>query len=153
MENKMNIAKLKRFFQPVSQRALESGALLVVRLIVGAAFMIHGWGKIQSPLTWMGPESPFPGFLQFLAALAEFGGGIALILGLLTPLAALGIGFTMIVAVYLHMIVLKDPFVNVTGGGSYELALVFLGICLLILAQGAGKFSLDATVFGERNTK
>jgi len=44
-------------------------------------------------------QASVPGFLQGLAALSEFGGGLALIAGLLTPLAAFGIACTMVVAV------------------------------------------------------
>jgi putative oxidoreductase len=87
---------------------------------------------------------------QFLAALSEFGGGIAWILGLLTPIASLGIGCTMAVAVHMHLIVRHDPFVNLTGGMSYEPALVYLGVAILILALGPGTCSLDAKVFGKR---
>jgi len=35
--------------------------LLIVRFFVGYAFILHGWGKMQSPMSWMGPESPVPG--------------------------------------------------------------------------------------------
>ena len=69
---------------------LGSVGLLGLRLVMGAAFMFHGWPKIQNPLGWMGPEAPVPAILQALAALAEFGGGMALIVGLLTRLASLG---------------------------------------------------------------
>jgi putative oxidoreductase len=143
---------LRRYLQPVPQPAFASSALFLVRLIVGAAFVFHGWGKIQHPFGWMPPQAPIsiPGFFQFLAALSEFGGGIAWMLGLLTPIASLGIGFTMTVAVYMHLIVRHDPFVNPTGGLSYEPALVYWGISILTLALGPGKFSLDAKVFGER---
>jgi putative oxidoreductase len=143
---------LTRFLQPVSHPTFASAALLLLRLIVGAAFVFHGWGKIQTPFGWNPPESPIfiPVVFQFLAAISEFGGGIALILGLLTPIGSLGIGCTMAVAVYLHSMVMKDPFVNMTGGSSYEPALVFLGIALVILALGPGKFSLDKKIFGER---
>jgi len=75
----------KRLFQPVLYPVPASAALLFLRLIAGTAFMFHGWGKIQHPLNWMGPEAPVPGVLQFLAAFSEFGGGLAWILGLLTP--------------------------------------------------------------------
>src|SRR5262245_3700726 len=61
--------------------------LLVVRVVFGLGIAQHGWSKIQHPFNWMGPDAPVPAFLQFLAALSEFGGGIALIFGLLTPLA------------------------------------------------------------------
>jgi putative oxidoreductase len=141
---------LKRFLQPVPQPVFASIALLLLRLIVGAAFVIHGSQKIQNPLGWMGPESPVPGFFQLLAAISEFGGGIAWILGLLTPLAALGIGCTMTVAVSMHSMVLHDPFVSLTGGRSFELASAYLCIAVLILVMGPGKFSLDAKIFGER---
>jgi Predicted membrane protein len=143
---------LKRFLQPVSQPTFASAALFLIRLISGAAFVFHGWGKIQTPFGWNPPESPIfiPVFFQFLAAISEFGGGIGWILGLLTPVASLGIGCTMAVAVYLHSMVTKDPFVSMTGGSSYEPALVYLGISLLFLALGPGKFSLDNKVFGER---
>ncbi|MDZ4859501.1 MAG: DoxX family protein [Candidatus Hydrogenedentes bacterium] len=144
---------LKRVLQPFLLPAFPSSALLFLRLIVGLAFIFHGWGKIQSPFAWMPPDSPVPGILQFLAAFSEFGGGIALILGLLTPVAMLGLGFTMAVATCMHALVLKDPFVNPKGGGSYELALVYLAIAILFIALGPGKFSLDAMLFGNRQPK
>jgi putative oxidoreductase len=101
----------------------------------------------------MGPDSAIPGFFQFLAAISEFGGGIAWILGLLTPLAALGIGSTMSVAVYMHSMVMKDPFVNLSGGSSYEPALVYLGVAVVLLVLGPGSLSLDKKIFGERGTR
>ena len=122
-------------------------ALLLLRLIVGVAFLYHGWGKIQNTFAWMPAGSPIPGFLQFLAALSEFGGGAALILGLFTPLASLGLGLTMLVATYFHAIVMNDPFVNLTGDGSFEPALGYLGISVLFMALGPGKISLDALLF------
>jgi putative oxidoreductase len=148
----MIVANMKRFLQPVSQSSFASAALLLLRLVVGAAFVLYGWGKIQTPFGWNPPESPIsiPTFFQFLAAISEFGGGIGWILGLLTPVASLGIGCTMAVAVYFHSMIAKDPFVNMTGGPSYEPALVFLGISILFLALGPGRFSLDQKIFGER---
>lgn len=124
--------------------------LLLMRVVVGIAFMIHGWGKIQNPFAWAGPESPIPGLFLGLAALAEFGGGLALILGLLTRLASFGIACTMLVAVYMHMIVMGDPFVS-NGGGSYELAAVFLSIALFLIANGPGRYSIDHKFCGHKN--
>ncbi len=97
----------------------------------------------------MGPDSPVPGIIQFLAALSEFGGGIALILGFLVPLASIGLACTMAGAVYTHMIVRGDPFVG-TGGPSYELALIYLGNAILFLMIGPGMFSMDYKIFGEK---
>lgn len=125
-------------------------ALLLLRLVVGLAFMLHGWGKILNPFGWMGPEGFAPGFLQALAALSEFGGGLALILGLLTPLACLGIGSTMAVAFSTHAFMRGDPFVSMTGGPASELAAVYFCIAMLLLALGPGRFSLDRMIFGKR---
>ncbi len=140
--------KCKSCFQVKSQTTKISFALLTFRIIMGTAFFLHGSGKMQNPMGWMGPDATVPGFLQGLAALSEFGGGIALILGFLTPLASLGIFCTMTVAFCLHRFVMKDPFVNMTGGSSYELALVYWGACLIWLNIGPGKYSADAKVFG-----
>ena len=89
-----------------------SVGLLLLRLVMGTAFVFHGWPKIQSPLGWMGPEAPVPAILQSLAALAEFGGGMALIVGLLTRLASLGIATNMIVALGMVHLPHGDPFVS-----------------------------------------
>ena len=146
----MSASTIKHYLQPLPQTRVASTALLVLRLIVGATFVMHGSVKIVNPLGWMGPEATIPGFFQLLAAISEFGGGIAWIVGLLTPLAALGIASTMTVAVYTHLIVRGDPFVNLSGGMGYELALVFWGIALLLLLLGPGRFSLDRVFFGQR---
>ena len=124
--------------------------LLIVRVIFGLGIMLHGWPKIQNPMGWMGPTAPVPGFLQALAALAEFGCGIALILGLLTPLAMLGIISTMLVAIFTVHLPAGDPFVARGSGRSWELAAAYLGVALLVLLAGPGRLSLDAQLFGRR---
>jgi putative oxidoreductase len=124
-----------------------SVGLLALRLVMGVAFVFHGWPKIQNPTGWMGPESPVPAIFQALAALAEFGGGMALVVGLLTRLASLGIATNMIVALGMVHLPHGDPFVSKTGGQSYELAAVYLVCAVLFLVLGPGRFSLDALLF------
>jgi putative oxidoreductase len=123
--------------------------LLLIRLVTGFAFMHHGWGKIQHPMNWMGEGALFPGIFQALAAIAEFIGGAALVLGFLSRISAFGIFCDMIVALYVHLIIRGDLFVNVKGGSSYELALLFLVIAILFLIMGPGRFSLDRIIFGK----
>ncbi|HEY0606136.1 MAG TPA: DoxX family protein [Herpetosiphonaceae bacterium] len=123
---------------------LGSVGLLVLRLVVGSAFVLHGLPKIQKPFNWMGDA--FPGFLQALAAIAEFGGGLALILGLLTPVAMLGLICTMVVAVFTH-VMRGDPWVG--QGGSFELPALYLIVALTIALLGPGRFSLDALLLNK----
>jgi putative oxidoreductase len=125
-------------------------ALLLVRVVVGLAFTIHGASKIQNPFGWMGPDAFAPGIFQALAALSEFGGGLAWIFGLATPLASLGIASTMTVAFSMHAIMRGDPFVSKTGGPAYELAAVYFCVAILLIAMGPGRFSLDRLIFGRR---
>jgi putative oxidoreductase len=122
-----------------------SVGLLLLRLVMGAAFLMHGWPKIQQPFGWMGQA--LPGVLQLLAAVAEFGGGVALILGLLTRLGALGIAVTMAVALGMVHLPHGDPFVA-AGKPSFEPAAFYLGAALLFLLAGPGRLSLDAWLFG-----
>lgn len=143
---------IKKYFQPITQKNFSSSALLILRLIAGISFIFHGWGKIQAPFNWLPINAPIniPSFFQFLAALSEFAGGVAWLLGLVTPLASFGISITMLVAAYIHISVYKDPFVNLTGGTSYELDLAYFAISLVLMALGPGKFSLDKFIFGEK---
>jgi len=127
---------------------LGSVGLLLLRLVVGAAFLFHGWSKIKNPLGWMGPEATMPGILQALAALSEFGGGIALILGLLMRLASLGIASVMVTALATVHLPHGDPFVGKPGGPSFELAAVYLACAVALLLLGPGRFSFDAFLFG-----
>jgi putative oxidoreductase len=118
-------------------------ALLLLRLVAGLAFMFHGWSKIQNPFGWMGENGFAPAPFQALAAISEFGGGLAWILGLLTRLSAVGMACTMAVAVCMHAFMKGDPFVS-----GYELAAIYFCVSVLFLAAGPGRFSLDRRIFG-----
>jgi putative oxidoreductase len=124
-----------------------SAGLLLLRVVVGAAFVLHGWPKIQNPMGWSGPDSQFPGFMQALAAVAEFGGGIALILGLLTPLAALGLAATMVMAIFSYHVPQGHVFVG-DPRESFELAAGYLASSVALLLLGPGRFSVDGCLFG-----
>lgn len=121
---------------------------MLLRVITGAAFVLHGWPKIQNAFAWMGADAGIPGFVQALVALAEFGGGIGLILGLLTPIAALGIACVMLGAIFMVHVPKGDPFVG--GEGSYELPLVYLAVAIVLLLLGPGALALDRLLFGRR---
>jgi len=142
---------LNKIYPPFVAGRLGWG-LLVLRLIAGAALMQHGWPKIQDPMDWM-DKMPVaaPGIFQALAALAEFGGGLALILGLLTPLAALGLVFDMGTALFMVHFPHHDPWVSLKGP-SFEPALGYLSLAVTLIFTGPGALSLDAMLFGPKPT-
>ncbi len=140
---------LRRGFYP-EQSVRTSVALLLFRLVAGTAFILHGAGKMKSPFHWMDAMSPansMPGFLQFLAALAEFGGGIAWLLGGLFPLFTFLILCTMIVAVQTLMST-GTPFVA-QGGPSLEPAAIYVCLSLLFLCTGPGLFAVDTFLLSQ----
>jgi putative oxidoreductase len=140
----MNIAS--RWYQGTLSKSSSLGiALFILRIVAGLALVQHGWMKIQTPFSWMGPDAPVPGFFQLLAAFSEFGGGIAWVIGLLTPLASFGIACTMAVAVATH---LSQGAPWVGHGASFELALLYFAVAVFILFNGPGKLSIDRKLFG-----
>lgn len=121
-------------------------ALLLVRLVVGTTFLVHGINKFQD---LSGTEGffdslgiPAPGLMAPLVALLETFGGLALILGLLLPVVGLSLAIDMLVA----------ALTNHTGkgflvaNGGYELVLILGVASLALAAAGAGRLSLDAVL-------
>ena len=142
---------MRRVFPPFVS-GIGSVGLLILRIVTGLAFVMHGWGKIQNPFHWMDqmPDAP-PGVLQGLAAAAEFGGGIALILGFLTPLAAFLIAGTMTVALAKVHLPASHPFVSSDPHQpAYELAAGYLAQMIMFLLVGPGTLSVDACLFGKK---
>lgn len=110
--------------------------LLIIRIVVGAAFIYHGYTKIAGLTGTVGffGQMGIPAFITYLVVIAEFFGGIAILIGLYTRIAALAIGVVMIGAIVL---------VHLERGGI-ELPLVFLATTLGLAFLGAGQYSIDA---------
>jgi len=136
-------------FDSPSRRQIDT-ALAVLRVVVGITFILHGGQKlfvfgfagVSGAFAQMG--IPAPGLLGPFVAFVEFFGGIAILLGLLTRLAALGVAATMAVAIL--TVHLKNGFFAPTG---VEFPLSLLGSAIALIVAGAGAFSLDA-VIGKR---
>ena len=133
-------------FTATSRRQIDT-ALAVLRVVLGVTFILHGGQKlfvfgfdgVTGAFGQMG--IPAPGFFGPFVALVEFFGGIAITLGLLTRLAALGVGATMVVAIL--TVHLKQGFFN-PGGVEFPLAL--LGSAIALVVAGAGAYSVDSVI-------
>jgi putative oxidoreductase len=121
--------------------------LLALRLVFGAALVLHSLPKIQNPMHWMDKmPNAAPHILQAVATGIEFGGGIALILGLITPLVAL-IGLIYFATVYL---VGHRGAQWIGGKHSAEIPSLYFTMMLAFLLMGPGKISIDAILFGRK---
>lgn len=126
-----------------------SFAPLILRLVAGLIFIAHGAQKLfgwfggnglVATGEWMASIGLQPGIVMaFLAGAAEFFGGIALILGLLTRPAAAALAFTMLVAtVWVHLG--NGLFV---ANGGYEFSLTLLAVSAALVLTGGGRLSVD----------
>ncbi len=134
------------------QRILQSDAAisaLVLRIPLGIILAAHGAQKLfgwfggyglEGTGQWMASIGLEPGYLMALAAgSAEFFGGIALILGLLTRPAALVAAVTMAVA----LVVVHLPNGLFLSNDGYEFALALLAVSVALVFQGGGALSVD----------
>ncbi len=128
---------------PLSPKA--SIAMLAFRIVVGAAFIFHGMPKIMAPFTWMTDMMgmDIPNVMQAIAAVAEFGGGLALLFGFLTPLAAFGILVTMVGALFMVHFPQGHVFISMAQP-SFELPLMYAISAFLVMMVGPGTYSIDA---------
>jgi putative oxidoreductase len=129
-------------------------AFTLLRLTLGIVYFAHGAQKL---LGWFGGygfsgtmgffthQVGLPAPVAFLVIITEFFGGLGLIVGFLTRIAALGIGVEMIVAAW--MVHLPNGFfMNWTGsqkGEGFEYHLLAVAGAAVLLLRGAGAFSVD----------
>jgi putative oxidoreductase len=129
----------------------------LLRVLLGVVFFPHGAQKV---LGWFGGYGfsgtmgfftgmlHVPALFAFLAVAAEFAGAIALILGLFTRVAALGIAANMLVAVAMvHW--QYGLFMNWAGnqkGEGFEFHLLAIGVAVVLIIRGGGKWAADRAI-------
>ena len=124
--------------------------LLLLRTVIGVVFVAHGAQKLFGAFGGRGLDVVAnvmagyglkPGiFFAVLCGIAEFGGGLLLLAGLLTPLAGLIIIGVMVVAIVVSTG--QDGFIPL-GGVGYEYNLVLIAVALALVIAGPGRWSLD----------
>jgi putative oxidoreductase len=118
--------------------------LTLLRMITGVILAAHGWEKLVGYSEWHGTVVslglPLPDVMAPLAIAGELGGGVGLVLGLLTRVAGLGAAVTMGVAIATvhisHGLFARD--------NGFEFPLLLLASSLFFVLRGGGAASLDA---------
>jgi putative oxidoreductase len=152
------------YVELVFRKLLSTGPdvpLTVLRLALGVVFFAHG---AQKMLGWFGGAGfsgtmagmtgfmHIPAPLAILPILAEFFGGLGLLLGLLTRIAAFGLLCDMLVAVFL-VHVRNGLFMNWGGGQKgegFEFHILAIAMLLVTMAGGGGAASFDRVLMGSR---
>ena len=123
---------------------MESWGITIIRVAIGLTFILHGGQKLFThkidKVTVMMKANglPWPRLSAILVATAEFFGGIALVAGFYTRVAAIPLTFTMIVA--LLAVKLKGGYFLPDG---YEYVLLLLAGCVALIFTGSGALALN----------
>jgi len=134
----------------MEEKKMLSMGLLLIRVVIGVIFAAHGAQKLFGWFGGFGPKGTGgwmeslgikPGVAAAVAAgLVELLGGLAFAAGLFTPIAAVLLSLTMIMAIVkVHA---PNGFWNTAGG--YEFNLILIVVLIGIALTGAGNYSLDA---------
>lgn len=142
---------------PLDVRVLAQWGPLLLRLVIGYGFIMHGFAKLAR-----GPETfatvldtlgvPLPHLMAWLTTLVELIGGLAVLVGAFVPLAVLPMAIVLLTALFtVHLpygffsvkLVEVSPSGIKFGTVGYELVLLYLaGLAALVLG-GPGAFSVD----------
>jgi len=118
--------------------------LLWLRVMAGLGICMHGYQKIFAgnmpgfTEAVAGLGFPMPAFFAWVAALSEFGGGLLIVLGLATRVAAFFVFLTMCVAAFMAQ--------AAAPVGERELTLAYFAMSATLVLTGAGSLSLDALI-------
>lgn len=130
-----------------SLNRLQPLALLVMRIVLGAIMIAHGYHKVfggfHHHMDMVGSLG-IPRWLAYLSAGTEFFGGIGIVLGLFTRFFAVAFLIEMGVAIW------KVHFKNgLTGNGGYEFPLALAAMTFALVCYGGGPW---AATFGGRSS-
>lgn len=128
-------------------------AALVLRLVLGFVFIAHGGQKLFSLFGGTGIDGtsaffqrvgiPAPQAFAYVVGVTEFFGGVLLVVGLLTVVAAIGLIVDMLVAIATVSHAFSF-FSQTKVGYGWELNLALIGLAAALLVMGPGAWSLDA---------
>ncbi len=138
--------RLTKLLSSLSSDRWFDSAILFMRIFIGAMMLTHGIGKLQN---YNAIVNSFPDPLGIgsaasftLITLTEVGCSVLIIMGLFTRLATLPLIFGMYIATFIAF-----PEKTFAEG---ELSFVYMGIYIMLLVSGGGRYALDALFFPYR---
>ena len=128
---------------------LQPLALLLVRLALGAIMVAHGYHKVFGGLhhhAQMVASLGLPAWLGYVSAFTEFLGGLLILVGLFTRVAALGVCLDLFVAIW--KVHLHNGLIGSPDRPGYEFALAAFALAFAIIFFGGGPIAMDHILRG-----
>ena len=127
-----------------NREAMIDIGILLLRIVVGITFLVAGYLKLTGGPAGFGGflgslGVPLPGLFAWIVTLVELLGGLALILGIGTRIAAP----LLVIDMFFAIVLVKGTNGFQNGDGGYQFELLLLAACLLFALAGAGKLSGD----------
>jgi len=136
-----------------SLKRLNDIPLLLIRLVLAYGFYVPAtlkWGNINGIADWFeSMDIPFPVISAYLSASAEMAGVVLLPLGLATRFISIPLIISMIVAII--TVHLGNGFE--AGDNGFEIPLYYILMLMVLLFNGAGKFSIDHLITRKVDSK
>ena len=139
------------FIPGLNVRETAPYGLAILRVILGIAFLVHGWSK------WSGGVGnvagccadplgvPAPGLMAWVVTIVEMVGGLFLIAGFLTQLVGILLALDMVGAIIFAFLGQGSPFID-RGQIAWEREAVFAAAALCLALAGPGIWSVDEAI-------
>lgn len=127
---------------------------VILRLVLGLTFFIHGLSKFQGGLANTAgffESLSIPGFLAYAVAVIELIGGIMLILGIGTRIISVLFAVIMLGAIF--TVKLSAGFLGNDEMAGYELELALFAMSIFLVFANSTRFSLGNKIFRSEGQK
>ena len=129
--------------------------LAILRIVLGIAFVLHGWAKLSGGIDGVAGffgslGIPLPGLMAWVVTIVELVGGLLLIAGALTQIAGILLFLDMLGVILFANLLQGRPVVE-NGVITWEMEAVFGAAALCLALAGPGAWSVDDAMAGSRD--